>query len=125
MSRTTPADVEDIHMPDIVDDILMRLQTLEAVVLGGKHGGVDARFDRRLGKREMAMRRGTSTRTLERDVKRGRVLQPEIDEYGHWLWWLSEVQQDERERAAVAHMPAPAPASRKRKPPEDREENAV
>jgi hypothetical protein len=91
------------HVTDIIANIYARLDALEAVVLGRRDGPrLDPRFDRRLGKKEMALRRGTSTKTLERDVKRGRVPPPEIDEYGHWHWWLSAVQEDERKRAAAS-----------------------
>ena len=96
-------NVEGISLTDIISDIHARLDALEAVVLGRRDGPrLDPRFERRLGKRELALRRGTSTRTLERDVKRGRVPPPEIDATGRWHWWLSVVQEDERKRAAAA-----------------------
>lgn len=83
----------------IFDDILDRLGALEAVVMGRKDAApTDPRFDRRLTKRELAQRRGKSTRTVDRDVERGVLPPPEV-ENGRCYWWLSTLQRHERKRA--------------------------
>jgi hypothetical protein len=79
---------------DTSDNIIDRLAALEAIVMGRS---TDARFDRRITKSQLAMRRGTSTRTVDRDVARNILPKPEI-ENGRLYWWLSAVQQHERER---------------------------
>src|SRR5262245_16914605 len=91
-------------MADVIfNDIYARLIQIEEVVFGRRGGPrVDPRYDRRLGKKELAMRRGTSVRTLERDVKRGVVPAPEVDANGRWFWWMSTLQaHEEQERAAA------------------------
>ena len=80
----------------LTTDIISRLAALETVVLGHTAGQpVDAAADRRLTKRELATRRGKSTRTIDRDVKRGVLPPPEI-ENGRSYWWLSVLQRYER-----------------------------
>jgi hypothetical protein len=75
-----------------------RLAALETIVLGHTtEQPVDAAADRRLTKREVAIRRGKSTRTIDRDVKRGVLPPPEI-ENGRSYWWLTVLQRHERER---------------------------
>jgi IS30 family transposase len=77
-------------------NIISRLSRLETVVLGHTADEVDAAGDRRLTKRELATRRGKSTRTIDRDVKRGTLPPPEF-ENGRAYWWLSALQRYERE----------------------------
>jgi hypothetical protein len=78
----------------ILADIAERLGALEAVVLGHRTSA-PAATDYRLTKRALAERRGKSTRSIDRDVKRGVVPPPEI-ENGRSYWWLSVLQRHER-----------------------------
>jgi hypothetical protein len=95
------------------DDIHARLELLEARVLGRARGPrLDPSYDRRISKREMALRRGTSTKTVERDTRRGVLPPPEIDPHGHWFWWLSAIQQHERAQANVTREPRVMPPRR-------------
>lgn len=89
---------------DDLDSILARLNKLEGRFRGleaciGHHGGddgpVDPAHDRRLTKRQLAQRRGKSTRTIDRDVARG-ILPPPQFENGRAYWWLSALQRHER-----------------------------
>ena len=82
----------------LTTDIISRLAALEIVVLGHTaEQPVDAAADRRLTKRELATRRGKSTRTIDRDVARG-ILPPPQFENGRAYWWLSALQRHEREQ---------------------------
>jgi hypothetical protein len=85
-----------------INDIYLRLDALEAAVLGRKDASrpVDTGEDRRLTKRQLALRRGNSTRTVDRDVERGALPPPEI-ENGRCYWWLSVLQRHEREHSAA------------------------
>ena len=96
-------------MPDdVLTTILERLRKLEGRFaglevflgqqgIGDRPGPVDPAFDRRLTKRQLALRRGKSTRTVDRDVKRG-VLPPPEFENKRAYWWLSALQRHERAR---------------------------
>jgi hypothetical protein len=85
---------------DNLTHILTRLETLEAAVLGRVTSRpIDPGCDRRLNKHQLALRRGTSTRTVDRDVERGALPRPEI-ENGRCYWWLSAIQEHERQRRA-------------------------
>ena len=105
-------------MTDIIGTILERLAVLEGAVLGQKQGpSLDPRFERRISKREVAIREDRSTRQIERWVAEGSFPSPDEIVNGRWSWWLSTLQRHDRERAATARTPAtPAPLSRKRKP---------
>jgi hypothetical protein len=89
-------------MSDSLADIFDRLDALEAAVMGRKNAVPTApHFDRRLTKRELALRRGQSTRTVDRDVERGALPPPEV-ENGRCFWWLSVLQRHERNREIAA-----------------------
>jgi len=81
------------------DNIYARLDALEAMVMGRTMRATDPRFDRRLTKAQLAVRRGVSARTIDRDVKRGVLPPPEI-ENGRCYWWLSILQKHERKHTA-------------------------
>jgi hypothetical protein len=89
-----------------LDNILARLHKLEDRFRGletfighdgDDDGPVDPAHDRRLTKRQLAQRRGKSTRTVDRDVERGILPAPQF-ENGRAYWWLSALQRHERER---------------------------
>src|SRR5262245_11193961 len=76
-----------------------RITALETVVHGrAVEYPVDPATDRRLTKRELATRRGKSTRQVNRDVESG-ILPPPEFENGRAYWWLSKLQRHERNRA--------------------------
>ena len=78
-----------------------RVTALENAVLGRPvEHSVDSATDRRLTKASLARRRGNSTRTVDRDVERGLLPPPEI-ENGRCYWWLSTVQRHERKPSAA------------------------
>jgi hypothetical protein len=81
-------------MPDILGDVLRRLEALEAAVLGQ----ASVFFDRKLTKPQVALRRANSTRQLERDVKDGKHPPPDEIINGRWYWWLSTLERHDRER---------------------------
>lgn len=88
----------------ILTDIHGRLDALEAVVFGKadiRRGGNANVSDRRLGKREVAVREGRSTRTIDRQVKDGTFPSPDIIN-GRCFWWLSVLQRHEQARLATA-----------------------
>jgi hypothetical protein len=94
-------------MDKLTTSVLHRLATLEAVVLGrAAEQPADPTSDRRLTKREVALRRGKSMRGVERDVKRGLLPPPDI-ENGRWYWWLSVLQRHERAAAPQPRRPRP------------------
>jgi hypothetical protein len=84
---------------NILNDLRYRISVLEAVVLGRRDSSrpTDPQLDRRLTKRQLALRRGKSTRTVDRDVERGLLPPPEI-ENGRCYWWLSTLERHDRER---------------------------
>jgi hypothetical protein len=80
----------------ILTDICDRLEALETVVLG-RAGGTRGGGDRRLDKSQAAIRNGVTTRTIKRWVDDGILPPPDIIN-GRWFWWLSKLQQHERQR---------------------------
>jgi hypothetical protein len=91
----------------LLTDICERLDTLEAMVGLGRRSTLPSGLDRRLTKRELAMRRGKSTRTIDRDVKRGVLPEPEV-EGGRLYWWLSALQRHERKFKSSPRVSSPA-----------------
>jgi hypothetical protein len=94
---------------DTIDSIFQRLERLEEALLGRKGASrpVDTGGDRRLTKRALALRRGKSERTIDRDVERGLLPPPEIEQ-GRCYWWLSAVQRYERRFKSDPRAPSPA-----------------
>jgi predicted DNA-binding transcriptional regulator AlpA len=90
----------------ILTDIVDRLGALEAVVLGHKADtrGVNVNLsDRRLTKREVAIREGKSERTIDRERKDPKSDFPKPDIInGRCFWWLSKLQAYDRKRARRA-----------------------
>jgi hypothetical protein len=89
----------------LLTDIYARLDTLEAVVLGGARGSSVSLSDRRLSKSEVAVRQGVDERTIDRwrkdPAKYGNFPKPDIIN-GRCFWWLSVLQRHERKRARAA-----------------------
>jgi len=86
-------------MPDIIGQILQRLDALEAAV----NGRASEHFDRKLFKAEVALREGVVARTIERNVAAGRFPPPDGVTNGHAWWWLATLERHDR---AVAAKPA-------------------
>ena len=86
-------------MPDIIGQILRRLEALEAAV----NGRASEHFDRKLFKAEVALREGVVARTIERNVAAGRFPLPDGVTNGHAWWWLDTLERHDR---AVAAKPA-------------------
>ena len=85
-------------MTNILSDISSRLSAVEAAVFGRAGSTLAAGYDRRLSKRQLAMMRGVCTRTIDRHVKAGLLPPPEV-ENGRDYWWISKLQEHDRERA--------------------------
>src|SRR5262245_2525577 len=79
---------------DILTNIANRLAAVEAAVFDRAGHAPAAGVDRRLTTTQRAARRGTSTRTVDRDVERG-LLPPPQHENGRCYWWLSMLQEYE------------------------------
>jgi len=86
-------------MPDIIGQILQRLEALETAV----HGRASEHFDRKLFKPQVALREGVVARTIERNVAAGRFPPPDGVTNGHAWWWLATLERHDR---AVAAKPA-------------------
>ena len=86
-------------MPDIIGQILQRLEALEAAV----NGRASEHFGRKLFKAEVALREGVVARTIERNVAAGRFPPPDGVTNGHAWWWLATLERHDR---AVAAKPA-------------------
>jgi predicted DNA-binding transcriptional regulator AlpA len=78
-------------------DIVTRLERLEAVVFGRTATSSGALPDRRLTKREVALRFGVSTRTIDRRVRDGSLPAPETVNKHHY-WWLSQLEEHDAAR---------------------------
>jgi hypothetical protein len=89
----------------VLTDICDRLSTLEAIVLG-RAGGVRGGGDRRLSKREVAIREGKTTRTITRWVAMG-IYPPPDNVNGRDVWWLSVVQRHDRKRLRESRAAPP------------------
>jgi hypothetical protein len=77
----------------------LRVTALEALLGCATEQPIDPANDRRLTKRQLAQRQGKSTRTIDRDVERG-VLPAPVVENGRCFWWISDLQRHELERGA-------------------------
>src|SRR5262245_12587549 len=104
---------------NVIDEIQARLDALEALVFGGSRGDLTkAGFNRRVSKREAALRENCSTRSIERRVKAGTYPAPDDIINGRWSWWLSTLQAHDHKPPAMAVItkdadvpPASLPAS--------------
>jgi len=89
-----------------------RLDNVESMI-GHNNGGPtldDAPVeDRRLSKRKLAERWGTSTRSVDRARKEDREFPAPERDYpgGPTYWWLSKIVRYERKRAARVQQPYP------------------
>ena len=83
-------------MPDIIGQILRRLEALEAAV----NGRASKHFDRKLFKAEVALREGVVARTIERNVAAGSFPPPDGVTNGHAWWWLATLERHDRAVAA-------------------------
>lgn|SRR5262249_20096070 len=84
-------------MPDVLGDVLRRLDALEAAVFGR----ASQFFNRKLFKREVAQREGCHPRTIERKVVDGTYPPPDGVENGYPWWWLSTLEANDRAQAAL------------------------
>jgi hypothetical protein len=88
---------------DSLTDLSNRIATLEALLAAGRKCEprfafgeqpiVDPANDRRFTKRELAERRGKSTRQVSRDVASKILPPPDVRENGRDYWWLSTLQK--------------------------------
>jgi predicted DNA-binding transcriptional regulator AlpA len=77
-----------------IADILKRIVALEKKIL-------NAAPDRRLNKRQVAVREGNSTRSIDRHVADGSFPAPEMI-HGRAYWWLSTLEAHDAERLRAA-----------------------
>jgi hypothetical protein len=82
-------------MPDVLGEILRRLDALEGAV----HGKASKFFNRKLSKSQVALREGNTTRNVDRKVKAGILPPPDGYDNGHPFWWLSTLETNDRVRA--------------------------
>jgi hypothetical protein len=81
-------------MPNVLGDILQRLDALEAAI----HGRASDFFNRKLTKPQVALREAKSVRQIERDVEDRKYPPPDEIINGRWYWWLSTLERHDRER---------------------------
>ena len=88
-------------MPDVLGDIIRRLDALEATV----HGHASDFFDRKLFKPQVSLREGRHMRSIERGYKnkdkdkdREKFPPPDGVTNGREWWWLSTLERHDRER---------------------------
>ena len=81
-----------------LQELLDRVAALEDVTFGGRQVGGRSAGDLRLYKRHLAIRRNTSTRTVDRDLGRGLLPPPDGIDNSHPWWWLSTIQRAERKQ---------------------------
>jgi hypothetical protein len=78
----------------------------------GRAGGARGGNDRRLNKREVSIREGKSTRTINRWVEKG-IYPPPDNINGRLVWWLSVLQRHDRKRLRESRATQPrGPAGR-------------
>lgn len=87
-------------MPDILGNLIRRIDALEAAV----HGRASDFFDRKLTKPMVALREAKSARQIERDVENRAYPPPDEIINGRWYWWLSTLERHDRERLPVADI---------------------
>jgi hypothetical protein len=96
--------IEDETMPDILGDLIRRVDVLEAAVCGR----ASTFFDRKLFKSELALREGRATKTIERGVLAGSFPPPDGVTNGKAWWWLSTLERNDRAHAgAIAGLQVP------------------
>jgi hypothetical protein len=81
-------------MPDVIGEIIRRLDALEGAVLGRTSNF----FDRKLFKPEVALREGRSMRSVDRDAAAKKFPPPDGVTNGREWWWLSTLERHDRER---------------------------
>jgi hypothetical protein len=92
-------------------EICERIDAIEAVVFGSRRGGdlKKAGTDRRIFKREVAIREGCSTKTIERGVASSRYPPPDDIINGRWSWWLSTwLAHDQKRMRTLKRAKRPA-----------------
>jgi hypothetical protein len=102
-------------MADVFGDLVRRVEMLEAQVLGraSKH------FNRKLGKPQVALREGKSTRTIERKLEAGEFPPPDGFTNGFPWWWLSTLEANDRAQAALPATTKKPPNAGKPRPRKD------
>jgi hypothetical protein len=99
-------------MPDILGELIRRIDALEAAVYGRASGF----FNRKLTKPQVALREAKSPRQIERDVENGSYPPPDEIINGRWYWWLSTLERHDRERVrSTTRTPPNAGNPRQRK----------
>jgi hypothetical protein len=99
-------------MPDILGNLIRRIDALEAAV----HGRASDFFDRKLTKPMVALREAKSARQIERDVENRAYPPPDEIINGRWYWWLSTLERHDRERLqSTTRTPPNAGNPRQRK----------
>jgi len=88
-------------VPDILGDLIRRMDALEARVLGH----ASEFFDRKLFKQDVALREGRHPRSIERGYKnkdkdktKEKFPPPDGVTNGREWWWLSTLERHDRER---------------------------
>jgi hypothetical protein len=89
-------------MPDILGDLIRRIDALEAAVLGQ----ASEFFNRKLFKPQVALREGRHPRSIERDYKgkdkkKKKFPPPDGVTNGREWWWLSTLERHDREQAGL------------------------
>jgi hypothetical protein len=92
-------------MPDVLGDLIRRIEALEAAV----QGRASDFFDRKLTKPMVAVREAKSPRQIERDVQNQVLPPPDEILNGRWYWWLSTLERHDRQRV---QSPRRAPPTR-------------
>jgi hypothetical protein len=108
-------------MPDIIGQILQRLDALEAAV----HGRASEHFDRKLFKPEVAFREGVVARTIERNVAAEKFPPPDGVTNGHAWWWFSTLERHDRAVAAKPATTRTPPNAGKEKPRQQKDQVAA
>jgi hypothetical protein len=109
-------------MPDVLGEIIRRLDALEAAV----HGRVSDFFDRKLTKPQVALREAKSARQIERDVEDEKFPPPDEIINGRCYWWLSTLERHDRERVqSTTRKPPNAGKGRQRRTASSAEDAAV
>jgi hypothetical protein len=85
-------------MPDVLGDIIRRIDALEAAVFGR----ASEFFNHKLTKPQVALREAKSVRQVERDVEKQVLPPPDEIINGRWYWWLSTLERHDREQGENA-----------------------
>src|SRR5262249_4026700 len=84
-------------MPDILGELIRRIDALEAAV----HGRASEFFQRKLFMAEVALREGRTARTIQRDQEKQKFPPPDGVNNGHVWWWLSTLEANDRAQASL------------------------